>query len=407
LTGTGNIGFLAGLAAAVISVILGSCIPPTQQPPCFDGAASGDDTWSDTYLGSDTTVPYFPDAYSNYWVTSFDLTAPDNIGFRIHGEFAYARYMSYNIYDATVGTPLSGLLDRDIQANCQSVNPFDGGNGEAEARSYLMHIVPRGTPTAELVNAITYDPAIDDITIILRYYIPEGDETGLVELPVVEAFDPASGSALSLPPASSAEPPDIAEFEDRLNDFFATQIDGSIRFYNISSANLFANLDNKYLAAAVDRSDGRLAAIRFKPPIMADAKEEIAGAQVRYWSLNLGGLNTSNYAGIKDVDVVGNEHDWVYFIFGDAGDTEVMQVALENGYNFIPWNVPSDRGIIIYRNLVTRDFFDGDIDRVPVLDGAVPINVLLQQAQNFIGPYAPRGKRVDRAVFLTNPGSIF
>ena len=65
-------------------------------------------------------------------------------------------------------------------------------------------------------------------------------------------------------------------------------------------------------------------------------------------------------------------------------DDPLLQVAAENGYNFLPWNVPANKGLLVYRNLVTRQFFDGDIGRVPMLDGSNPINVLLHQAQNYM-----------------------
>lgn len=400
--------FVSGIRICLLAgcLKLAGCLPAPPAAPCFDAPAQGTALWSEVYLGSDVTVPYFPDVFSNYWATAFNLADAPGIGLRLHGDYAYARYMSFNIYDAEIGTPLAGILDRSIQPNCGSENPFDGGGEFAEARSYVVHIVPEGTNAGDLANPVFYDADIENLAVLLRTYVPEIDEQAGVGLPLIEAFNPVTGDALPLPEVSTAALPDPADFEDQLNAFFAVQFDEAIRFYNINSANYFANLDNKYLATAIDRTDGKLAAIRFRPPIAAYTRDDLVGAQVRYWSLNIGGTNTSTYAGIKDADAIVTG-EWVYFILGDPGDTEVMQVAAENGYNFIPWNIPSGRGIVLYRNLVTRNFFDGDIDRVPVLDPSNPLNVLFQQAQHFIGPYAPRGKRIDRSEFLEDPGSAF
>jgi len=390
-----------------MSLAFYSCIPTHPSPPCFDGDIEGDDTWSDIYVGSDTTVPYLPDIYSNYWASGFNLSSTTDVGFRIHGEYSFARYMSFNIYDGTIGTALSGILDRDIQPNCISENPYDGGEELAADRSYLVHLLPQGTDADDLVNPVFYDPELDNITVLLRYYVPEGDQQASVPLPTVEAFDTESGNSISLPPDFSSNPPDPATFEDRLEAFFATQIDNKVRFYNINSAGLFANIDNKYLATAIDRSEGEVLAIRFRPPTFAATKEEIPGAQVRYWSLNLSETNTFTYAGIRDEEAVGNQNDWVYFLIGDAGDTDLMAVAAESGYNYIPWNVTGNKGILVYRNLVTRNHFDGNIDRVPLLDGGNQINVFLQESRNFIGSYAPRGFRLSRSEFMSNPVGVF
>jgi len=291
------------ILALVIS--LSGCIPNPPLPPCYDGNVSGEDSWSDIYPGGDTTVPYLPDVYSNYWASGFDISELENVGLRIHGKFAFARYLSFNVYDGSVGTALSGILDRNIQANCNSENPFNGGDEQTVNRDFLIHLVPEGTDPGDLVNPFYYDRELDNITILLRYYIPEGDDEGLVALPLLEAFNTETGDDMALPPPFTSNPPDPSEFEDRLNAFFATQIDHKVRFYNINAAGLFANIDNKYLAAAIDRAANEVVAIRFRPPAFASTKAEIPGAQVRYWSLNLSAGNTSLMPGSKTTKLSG------------------------------------------------------------------------------------------------------
>src|SRR5262245_36165778 len=58
----------------------------------------------------------FPDAHGAYWVRF--LSAPQTakrLGFKIHGQFAHARYESFVAYaHSEQGTTVHALLDRDL-----------------------------------------------------------------------------------------------------------------------------------------------------------------------------------------------------------------------------------------------------------------------------------------------------
>ena len=58
----------------------------------------------------------FPDAYAAYWVRFLSASqTTKQLGFKIQGQFAHARYESFVAYIHTdQGTAVQALLDRDI-----------------------------------------------------------------------------------------------------------------------------------------------------------------------------------------------------------------------------------------------------------------------------------------------------
>ena len=90
------------------------------------------------FIGTDPTVIALPDLYSNYYAFSFDRTNGDDkyIGIRVKGQFGYARYMSYNLYDAQKASSYGALPDTALVPDAGSVNPFKAyADPNAVARS--------------------------------------------------------------------------------------------------------------------------------------------------------------------------------------------------------------------------------------------------------------------------------
>jgi hypothetical protein len=54
--------------------------------------------------------------------------------------------------------------------------------------------------------------------------------------------------------------------------------------------------------------------------------------------------------------------------------------------------------IVLYRQVLPRDGFEGSAARVPVYDPDLPLEG--QQAQEFMGAYAPAGQTCSAAAFL-------
>ncbi|MCP4121528.1 MAG: hypothetical protein GY751_07210 [Bacteroidetes bacterium] len=101
-------------AILAFAISLSGCIPNPPLPPCYDGDFSGEDSWSDIYPGGDTTVPYLPDVYSNYWATGINISELENVGLRIHGKtilkFQCIRWKRRNCFIGNTGQKYPGKL---------------------------------------------------------------------------------------------------------------------------------------------------------------------------------------------------------------------------------------------------------------------------------------------------------
>ena len=80
--------------------------------------------WEGPFMGTDDTVAYIPDYYAVYYY--FVVKELQDIYIQINGEYGNARYMSYNIYDASTlsNTGDGSILDNEINPYCNSYNPY-------------------------------------------------------------------------------------------------------------------------------------------------------------------------------------------------------------------------------------------------------------------------------------------
>ncbi|HEX8919867.1 MAG TPA: hypothetical protein VF766_00220, partial [Pyrinomonadaceae bacterium] len=162
----------------------------------------------------------------------------------------------------------------------------------------------------------------------------------------------------------------------------------------------FNNADNNYLISAINHGEGQVLLVRIKPPSYPDTNEEYDKTDVRYWSFNEGDANTSTAFGMKDVEFKRAKDGFVYIAIGDE---RIRRTAKERGYNFMPWEAKRRKTVILYRNLVTNPQYRGSLDKVPEIK---PKDLLDKQklytkdAKNFIGDYAPTGKKISQSLFI-------
>lgn len=373
--------------------------------PCEnDQASAGVNNVWEPFIGQDTLVPALPDTYSNYFAFSFERTS-SNMGIRINGEFASARYMSYNLYDVEVGTSFAAILDKDITSKECSSNPYANESGEANKR-YSVNIIPEGTDVSELENPMQFDGNINRLSIMIRYYVPQGDEYGSVPLPSVEAFDINTGEILELPAPFNLDPTyvDIDELTALVEPLFDLETPDVIRFYNANSGGLYPNLHNHYLAAPITKAEDEVYMIRFKAPDYVSDYSEIGTKDVRYFSINQGGVSTRNFSGIKDEDFIIASDGFITIVISD--DEPALR-AKADGLNFMPWSVASGEMILLYRNLVINEDFPNGTNSVPLLDKSLPPLEVIGQAGNFhIGEYAPLGLKMTEEEYLIDFGGF-
>lgn len=388
----------------LLALLTGAC---RRERPCMEEQPWGENEHWYVLHGSDSATPNFPDYYANYFVYNFDRSQIRDVGIHIEGFFGDARYLSYNVYDFGTGLGHSTRIDRNMEPNACSNNPFrTGGDASKDERRYTLFVAPQsmslpaGTP-----NVLRFPDAVDTVSIFFRYYVPLGDAGGGQPLPYLSAFTEKQ-SLVSLPPQIARNFEDgIEELIAKVEDFLQVQIDSQLRFYNVNAEGMFTNLDAGYLATPITVQSDEVYLFKFRAPGYARNPADFASADLRYWSINIGDGRTHIRAALKDEDITINAQGWAEFVL--AYDTPANRQRAA-GRNFLPIRVePGEPLGIIYRQLLPRSGFAGNVRQVPVLDGSEPVNVLLQDARYYIGDYAPRGVRISTQRYLQDFGGFF
>jgi hypothetical protein len=359
----------------------------------------------------------FPDAYAAYWVRFLSASqTTKQLGFKIQGQFAHARYESFVAYTHTdQGTAVQALLDRDIAPDVGSHNPFLPGTARDTAeRSHTLWWIPEGSrPPEPAQNVLTYRPGSAS-QLILRIYVPDDgqDLTGGVGLPAVTLHELATGQARPCTRDVTLGLSDLLPWRE-LTTFTAQSSSrpgnppGRVHFWAEprGSYALYQNPHNDYLVSfpAPPGLGKEVVVMRFKPPTVPQTRAGrtafTGSEQVRYWSMCIGGVSTQTSACVPDFEAKLDADGFVTLVVSDAPD--VRRHAME--MNLLSWGrhkIP----VLIYRNLATErtrpEHFPGDLQRVlpPVADQD-PMEFV---AERFIGPYAPAGVQCTSAAFLEN-----
>jgi hypothetical protein len=375
-------------------------------PAAGTASATADYGLWEPFLGSELTTPAVPDYYANYFVFAFDRVGDAKyIRLRLTGQFGHARYMSYNVYRAHRSPSFGALTDYQMRPAAGSVNPFaPGADPNATNRSYVVDVQPAGYPTDSLENPLEYDGSqVGTLVVVLRYYVPQGGATAGVPLPGIEAYDVRTQQAVPLPRQHRMSGTPMAIFGWLMRPIFTTIVDNRLRFYHVTGVGQFPNADSQYLVSAVKRKAGQVVVLRFKPPTYPRAASQYGSTEVRYWSLNEQNPDTSTAIGRRDEEFKVASDGYVYVAIGEPN---LRRAALRRGFNFMPWLIRRERGVIVYRNLVAEPGYAGNIDKVPGIDLSDEQNIYLQDATNFIGDYAPRGAKVSVKRFLRDGGGL-
>ena len=359
----------------------------------------------------------FPDAYGAYWVRFLSASqTAKQLGFKIHGQFAHARYESFVAYvHADHGMAVQALLDRDMVPDAGSHNPFRPGTARDMAqRAYTLWWIPEGgLPPESAQNVLTYRPGSAS-QLMLRIYVPDDgrDMTGGVGLPVVTLHELATGQARPCTQDVTLGLGDLLPWRE-LTKFTAqassrpSNPPGRVHFWAEHGGNfaLYQNPHNDYLVSfpAPPRLGREVVVLRFMPPFVPqtrDGRTALTGSgHVRYWSMCIGGMSSQTSACVPDFEAKLDAEGYVTLVISDAPD--VARHA--TGMNLLSWGshvIP----VLIYRNLVTErtraEPFPGDLQRVlPPEADKDPMEFV---AERFIGPYAPVGVQCTSAAFLEN-----
>lgn len=384
------------------------------------GSLEPDNTVWESYLGKDTLVGILPDQYANYFTYTMARTNSD-IGFKISGKFPDTRYFSFNVYSLGDNATQGSLVDYEIQTDSGKPNPFLANKDSVETgENFTAYLVPSKHKDKKLSNILPFRDDARLLAMVIRLYDYNIDDFGGVEFPTVEAFtmedevDNVTLAPVNLPKALNLRTivrnVSLPGMVKRLGLVYKTEntasLDGpkatkkyySLPFHAIDTKGYIENNDNRYLLAAITKQEEEVFIFRFKAPSYTTSTQNINQTDVRYWSFNLGNEATYNFNALKDEEAILDKEGYVNIILASPdADIEARTKAL--GYNFLAWNMPWKRGLILFRQMLANPDFEAQIDDVTPIHADMT-DFTPTEAQNFIGDYAPQGIRMSKADFL-------
>jgi len=378
---------------------------------CKKEPVSPQSVWIEN-IGSKKTVPLLPDSNVNYFLYSFTRHKGDSIGIRIKGQFGYARYMSYNVYDNNTLSSIGSLVDRFIVPDVGSDNPYHPtANPNLANRDYTINICPNSIDSGVYSNLLLYDDQLENIGIILRYYIPQQNNYAKVPLPSIEAFNIRTGASIAMPaPSTTNFQQQFQEKYEKINTLLnlagLLEQPKDIFFYKFSGAFLYPNLDNYYLFTPITFNKNGVVMLRFKAPTFALNNTQNSSADVRYFSICLSDAKTYTYSTTTDLQFKIAADGFINIVI--ATDDAALR-ARANGLNFVvlpPELRDNVKGVIVYRNLLTNPDFPYPMRLVPDITNNINISTILSlstlQAQTYLNAYAPVGRRMSKGAYLNN-----
>ncbi len=383
------------------------------------GTKHADNSVWQSYIGRDTTVGILPDKYANYFTYTFANTK--KLGYKIRGQFPDTRYFSFNMYSLGDNATQGSIVDYQIKTDSGNVNPFiNEHTADNSDETYTVHLLPENT-NHTLPNTLTYRPDAKLMTVVLRMYDYNIDDTGGVPLPTVEAFSLDDSNeditvntkrkprALNL--RSIVRKVSLPGMVKRLGLVYKseritapdkkTEVDAldQIPFHAIDTRGYIENNDNRYLLAAITKQEDELYVFRFKAPSFTTGPTDINKTEVRYWSFNLGNEATYNFNALKDEDAILDDEGFVNIVLADA-DPDIISRTKELGYNFMEWNMPWSKALILFRHMLANPNFHAQIEDVPPI-GEETADFEIVEAKNFLGDFAPQGERMTKSQFLS------
>jgi hypothetical protein len=361
-----------------------------------------------TRLDHTTTNVLAVDTNAVYWVSGY--TAVPGARIRIEGHYPYARYISWNLYDAA-GRPIDALSDAELEPDAGSSNPFlPGADRFAQPRSYTAFIEFGPRPANPAPNTL-YTGASAGGTFWYRVYVPDQgrDAKGGVPLPRVTLNGPAAGldacrelQAPSLPGAGAPALPDPTDdgqgypgrnppswrlFENLCGsavDILLDNEDGGAfhpeaRERCGDGPGFFSNRDIAYVFAPTSRGFGELLVLRGRAPSFADTRPGPAlmpsGPQLRYFSFCQYEPATQRVIDCAADDRVAVGPDGRYTIVVSSAEQRP-----DCAVSWIEWG-PQTQGLLIYRHMLPDPSFAEAIQNVPAPGAELAT----------MGDYFPRG----------------
>lgn len=365
--------------------------------------------WGSTLRGDDQTLKGFPDIFAYYWEYTFDAAANPNLGLRLEGAYPDARFFNLNVYDDVSQMDVSSVEDVNVKPDGGKVNPFVTEGAPAN-QTYTINIVPAAATTSGMLNVCTY-PALDKlnvdettggkrISIMLRYYLPVGDIFGGVSLPKITAFDATTGKKVELPKRERCGIYDVGDLPG--GAFGATPI---TNWFRAPLSFLYPNRPTDYLYTRNQLLDNEVVIFNFKAPKAPTKVSEYPTADVRYWSVCVGGQDTYSYVSIYDKQITVDANGMANFVMLNKNSQNydaITKICKEKGYNPIVWDSSvAGKGImVLYRHMVINKAYTHSFTSMESYMPPAQIVPTKHMADIALGEYGAFGKKVSEADFL-------
>lgn len=364
-------------------------------------------------LGTDTSIPFFPDGNSNYFTYSFRRAVDDNFIIQLDGIFPKARYFSVVLYDINSRDPIAIINDTEFMTSEENTNPFVSGVF-SNNQNYRLAIGPNTVDLSNFDNSLSYDTSLTDISIFIRYYEPSIDNLGGVSLPDISIQDINQNEVeapISLDLSEVLLVGDIAADLTFLGSIlFNIESNATNRqFFRVSaeSTGNFANPDNQYLISPNVLGDNEVILLRWQAPLAAENFSNFEESDMRYFSMSLSNEASYNFKTISDSQLYVASDGFINLVIARE-DAEIAEQAV--GLNLLEWpQALENEGYLLYRNLLTNENYDFNLDLCPALSGNFLdfINDTDSfEAAQYLSNYAPQGLKMTKEAFLENFGGI-
>ena len=359
----------------------------------IQNAIAQNKTWSDANVGASKDVLYLPDGNAVYWRYGWQRETNDRDGFVITGQFPETRYFSYNVYDDVSKSSVGSIADVNVKPDNQN--------------NYTIYIVPEGT-VINKKNVLYFDKSLQNISVILRYYLPKDNIFGNKPLPTISYYDvknkisKTAAQSLNVPSSPSNSGLSEEEICKELvaKTFYFNKKDSVLHSFNLNSGGTYPNNDNHYLTMPMIKSNkDDVCIVKFKAPSYPKSEKGYANSDVRYFSLGQGDEITHNLYTIADFQFITNPDGFIYLLIADGNNETLINKAKSLKMNFMPWLV-NEKMLLVYRNMLPNPNFKYGANSVNNIDKTKPLPN--QYGDEFIGNYAPIGHFFNKDVLLNS-----
>jgi hypothetical protein len=298
------------------------------------------------------------DTYAAYAVFSYEND--HRTGFRLKASFPNARFFSIENYRSQKNSDFDAIVDRDIEADLGSVNPFKPGvSWRYLDQSFTIEVIPQNAPKRH-PNTLRIDSTSDKGSIWLRIYSPNvGVGITSDDLPMIEAFDPFTGASKACPegfdvPYFTAYPQALTHIVPRRKAF-----DFEIRDVGLAGNNAVPG----YSYGVTKMPKGDVMVVKLKAPSFAnsfrlDESDSLPIADVRYWSLCSQDVAGNVGLGcLADHKSLIDSEGYVTTVISQSSKARARALAM--GLNFIADLRRAKQSILlmVYRNILPSESF--------------------------------------------------